>query len=75
MSFLVIIPGIPLLIFLFSIFTTGRTPTVVLVRNASLQLFISVDEKPFSITSIFSFFAISIIESLVTPPRMKLLVG
>ena len=71
----VMIPGLPLLIIHLSIFITGSTPTVVLVRKASLHFSISLIVKDFSFTKKPFDLAILITQSLVTPPKIKLLAG
>ena len=67
---MVIGPTFFLLTIIFSICVTGITPSVVLVKNASLHSLISLILKGFSITFTEFLFAISSTLSLVTPPRI-----
>ena len=71
----VISPGLPLFTKNPSILITGKTPTVVLVRNASLHFFISLILKELSLTMNPFNFATLITQSLVTPPKIKLFAG
>ena len=58
-----------------SIFTTGKTDSVELVKKASSAFFASIKLKGFSLTLKFFFFKILITVSLVTPFKILVFAG